>query len=65
VGGARRAREQLDARGVVCCERPSDARAGRSCADRCHQVLFKVFETAELQPYLDAANAEKEAGAST
>lgn len=29
------------------------------------QVLYKVFESAELQPYLDAANAEKEAGTST
>jgi hypothetical protein len=27
------------------------------------QVLYKVYESAELQPYLDAANAEKEAGA--
>jgi hypothetical protein len=26
------------------------------------QVLYKVYESAELQPYLDAANAEKEAG---
>lgn len=25
------------------------------------QVLFKVYESPELQPYLDAANAEKEA----
>lgn len=29
------------------------------------QVLYKVYESAELQPYLDAANAEKEAGTST
>jgi hypothetical protein len=28
----------------------------------CTQVHFKVYESAELQPYLDAANAEKEAG---
>lgn len=28
------------------------------------KVVFKVFESPELQPYLDAANAEKEAGSS-
>uniref|UniRef100_A0A383WPX1 Proteasome subunit alpha type n=1 Tax=Tetradesmus obliquus TaxID=3088 RepID=A0A383WPX1_TETOB len=29
------------------------------------KVIFKVYESAELQPYLDAANAEKEAAASS
>ena len=32
---------------------------------RCMQVLYKIYEAAELQPFLDAANAEKEAGASS
>eukprot|EP00775_Hariotina_reticulata_P009034 gene9034-9205_t len=29
------------------------------------KVIFKVYESAELQPYLDAANAEKEAASSS
>jgi hypothetical protein len=29
------------------------------------QVLFKVYDSAELRPLLDAANAEKEAAATT
>lgn len=33
--------------------------------DAAGKVLYKVYESAELQPYLDAANAEKEAGTST
>lgn len=39
------------------------------CAVHTHtrtpQVLYKVYEAAELQPFLDAANAEKEAAASS
>lgn len=31
----------------------------------CVQVVYKIYEAAELQPLLDAANAEKEAAASS
>ncbi len=34
-------------------------------AAACAQVLYKIYEAAELQPFLDAANAEKEAGSSS
>jgi hypothetical protein len=34
-------------------------------ASKTRQVAFKVFTAAELQPLLDAANAEKEAAETT